>query len=397
MTAALDDAFARLRDEAGVDRLSYFHCDHFEPWRWGDGRDGVDQQNADDVIHFAHAMRDIPYARRLTLFMKSPIGASLPGRWRGESVPGDEIEFSQLRPQRRAILAPAMRAIVECGHELQIHIHHERFTRNDWYSTSPDRPENKLFREFLTERSTPAMDAARLDLYIKMTLALFRLTSGQPLRQWMFVHGMWSLNGSDRHFCCIDDEIAILQKHGCVGDFTFPAPREHCNPGEATPYLCRPVDAPKGYDHPDAAAVAAQGQQADGRFFLWSTDVSTNVCSLDTVSSSYAELSADPAAWALGLIRGAVVRDGAVHVKTHAHSMMPVYFDGLPAPAYPHADPAIRRMFDHLIDATERAGLTFELSTADEVYRRFVTPDPLPAPLKPRPRGRGRKPAPAAA
>ena len=112
MGRVLDDALSRLRDEAGVDRLSYFHCDHFEPWRWGDGRSGVDQQNIDDVIAYAEAMREIPYARRLTLFMKSPIGASLPGRFRGKRLPGDEIEFPPMRPNKREMIAPAMRAIV---------------------------------------------------------------------------------------------------------------------------------------------------------------------------------------------------------------------------------------------------------------------------------------------
>ena len=389
MGRLLDDALSRLRDEAGVDRLSYFHCDHFEPWRWGDGRSGVDQQNIDDVIAYAEAMREIPYARRLTLFMKSPIGASLPGRFRGKRLPGDEIEFPPMRPNKREMIAPAMRAIVDSGHELQVHIHHERFTRNEWYSTSPDRPENEMFREFLTERSTPQMDESRFNLYIRMTLELFRLTSGLPFRRWMFVHGMWSLNGSDRDYCCIDNEIAVLQRHGCVGDFTFPAPREHCNPSLAAPYLCRAVVAPKGYDHPDAEMVVAEGQKAGGRFFVWSTRVSTNYCSLDTVSDSFARLAEDPEHWALRLLDGAVLRDGAAHIKTHAHSMMPAYFADRAAPVYPHSHPAVRRMFERLMEAAARAGVGFELSTAEEIYNRFVIPDRPPRLVRRRRRARG--------
>lgn len=394
MSTSLDDALARLRDEAGVDRLSYFHCDHFEPWRWGDGRTGVDQQNIDDVIAYAEAMREIPYARRLTLFMKSPIGASLPGRFRAKSVTDDEIEFTPLRPQKREMVAPAMRAIIDNGHELQVHIHHERFTRNDWYSTAPDRPENAMFRDFLTNRTTPKKDEDRLSLYIRMTLELFRKTSGLPFDRWMFVHGMWSLNGSDRDYCCVDNEIAILQQHGCLGDFTFPAPRDHCNPGIAEPYLCKAVAAPKGYDHPAAGMQVAAGQPADGRFFIWSTAVSTNYCSLDTVSGSFVKLAEDPVGWAVNLLTGAVVRDGAAHIKTHAHSMMPAYFANPAAPVYPHSNPAVRAMFDKLMDAASRAGIGFELSTANEIYDRFVTADPPRPPRRKRGRYRVRPAAP---
>jgi hypothetical protein len=314
--------------------------------------------------------------------MKSPIGASLPGRFRGKRLPGDEIEFPPMRPNKREMIAPAMRAIVDSGHELQVHIHHERFTRNEWYSTSPDRPENEMFREFLTERSTPQMDTNRLDLYLRMTLEVFRLTSGLPFRRWMFVHGMWSLNGSDRNYCCVDNEISILQRHGCVGDFTFPAPREHCNPSLSAPYLCRAQPVAKGYDHPDAEMVVAEGQKASRRFFVWSTRVSTNYCSLDTVSDSFVRLAEDTENWALRLLDGAVVCDGALHIKTHAHSMMPAYFVDPAAPVYPHSHPAVRRMFEGLMEAAARAGLDFELSTAEEIYNRFVTPDrrlkPLP-------------------
>ena len=39
-----------------------------------------------------------------------------------------------------------------------------------------------------------------------------------------FIHGNWSLNNSrGAQFCGIDNEISILKKYGCYGDFTFPA------------------------------------------------------------------------------------------------------------------------------------------------------------------------------
>lgn len=373
--SALDDLLVRARDERGVTCLCYLHCDHFEPWRFEEGTPAVGDRHADEIEAFVATTAEIPYARRLTLFTKSPLASKLVADHpKAQALPGDEIGFGKLRRGQREAHARGLRAIVASGHELQLHIHHERFTRNDDYSTSPDRPGAATFRDFLLHRSTPEMDRARLRFHIALTLKLFRKATGLPFDRWMFVHGMWSLNGSDRDFCAVDDEIALLSSLGCRGDFTFPAPREHCNPAPDAPYLVHPVTAPKGYDAPGADIVPADGRAAEGRFFLWSSAVSARFCSLDTVSRSFASLSEDPLRWAIGLIDGAVERDGAIYVKTHAHSMMGDYFSG-PRPIYPHIHPAVARLFDLLLGAAERAGLAFDPLTAGEAYSRFVAPD----------------------
>src|SRR5581483_7834420 len=57
--------------ERGVDRLVYFHCDHFEPWSQVNHRPIADQANVRDVVAFADLCSRIDYARRLTLFYKT--------------------------------------------------------------------------------------------------------------------------------------------------------------------------------------------------------------------------------------------------------------------------------------------------------------------------------------
>lgn len=373
----LADILAQARDR-GVERLAYFHCDHFEPWRWSPDESSVSAANADAVEAFVEETSRIPYARRLTLFHKSPLNTKLAGRRRTLTLPGDELGFPKLRESEWEAHVRAMGAIARSEHEIQVHIHHERFTRNEDYSTSPERPENEKFRDFLTNRTTPEMDEARLRFHIELTLKLFRKATGLPFQRWLFVHGMWSLNGSDRDFCTVDGELLLLRRLGCLGDFTFPAPRLHCNPASDRPYLVKPIRAPKAYDHPDAHRKPADGRPAKRRFFVWSTVVSPNYCSIDTVSRSFAKLAEDPDRWASGLMDGAVEQGGAIYAKTHAHSMMGAYFDG-PRPVYPHTNPGVARLFERLMEGAERAGLRFETVTAQEVYDRFVGPDPAPA------------------
>jgi len=47
-----------------------------------------------------------------------------------------------------------------------------------------------------------------------------------------FIHGNWSLNNSRGcEFCGVDNEIELLKKAGCYGDFTFPALHSVTQPG----------------------------------------------------------------------------------------------------------------------------------------------------------------------
>ena len=47
-----------------------------------------------------------------------------------------------------------------------------------------------------------------------------------------FIHGNWSLNnGRGTEFCGVDNEIELLKRAGCYGDFTFPALHTYAQPG----------------------------------------------------------------------------------------------------------------------------------------------------------------------
>ena len=92
------------------------------------------------------------------------------------------------------------------------------------------------------------------------------------MRQWFFVHGLWALQGSDENVCRISDEIGILMREGCKGDFTFPAGRVTLYPKIEIPYFCDAIDRIRGYDgspssNPEAALNNAQAAQ--NKFFVW--------------------------------------------------------------------------------------------------------------------------------
>src|SRR5712692_2229062 len=57
--------------ERGVDRLVYFHCDHFEPWSQVNDRQYADPHNIEDVAAFADQCSRIDFARKLTLFYRA--------------------------------------------------------------------------------------------------------------------------------------------------------------------------------------------------------------------------------------------------------------------------------------------------------------------------------------
>jgi len=376
VSARLTDRFRQLAERQGVHTLSYFHCDHFEPWRWQPDVMPINERNGQAVVDYAEAMTRGEHSKRLTLFLKSPYSATVPGRRKLHLVPGDEIGFRPISPAEAEIVGHAAHGLLSAGHAIELHIHHERFTRNEHHSTSPDLPMNAPFRDFLDKRSTPEMDEARLRLHIDLTLDLYRAATGLPFDRWFFVHGMWALNGSDRDYCCVDREIELLQSMGCLGDFTFPAGRSHCDPQATAPFLCRPVAKPKGYDLPEAEAVRAIGQPGRGRFLIWASAVTGKHCSIDTYGKAFEALAGNVESWADALVDGAVIADGRLYLKTHAHSMRMGYYDNWDAPAWPHHHPAVMAVLDLLFDSAAQAGLSADYPTVAEVYDRFVAPTP---------------------
>jgi hypothetical protein len=351
-----------------VREIAYFHCDHFEPWRGFKG--DVSERNVADILDFLRALEGVDYARKLTLFYKchNTIRASTgPQQMRAQ---GDEIGFSIPSARAINIARGAMEHIAHrTGHEIQVHYHHEFFTSNDKYCMS--MPET---RDFFQKRNTPELDRARWDVGLALALETIRLEANIPLKNWFFVHGMWALNASDREICTITDEMARLQKLGCLGDFSFPAGRPHCDPNYHEPVFVRPVTGPRAYDLPEAEAEAAYGNAAaarDGKFFIWASAIKANGSSIDYYAQQVRQRCEDVAAWGEELVEKSVLKDGILFIKTHAHSMYVDYYDGARRSIPPHLYPGVQNLFGALFDGASDAGVNVEFATVSEIYERF--------------------------
>ena len=353
--------------QRGARRLVMFHCDHFEPWR--NKPRTIGPENAELIARFAEVTEALPHARKLTLFYRphvKPIDAPRKG---GQFVEGDPLGFVPLRPVDLDITTPAIRRLVSAGHEIQLHIHHERVTRNTRYA-----PHTKWADHVETCGDTA--DSARYELLVRLSVEAARAETGLPFNQWLHVHGNWALAASDPRVCNVRDELAILHRHGCAGDFTFLGePHDvFCLPGYDSPTLIRPVVGEKAYDLPEADPVPAWGAGLEGaaeRLFIWSTAEGREAHSLDYTSMPVLLRREDPAAWAAELASKAVLLGDTLYVGTYAHSMSAAHGSHEDM-VFPHEQPQVRKMLETLIEGAERAGLTVMLRTASEVREEIL-------------------------
>ena len=359
----------------GVRRVVYFHCDHFEPWRWQAGT-GI-EENAQDVFRFAEQSAANEFSRRLTLFYKAHIGFARTGRARGgvQATPGDPFVFLPRTSRIDDICRLAMTSLLELvQHEIQVHVHHENYT----YNTAHTDPE---LLEAFSQPDARTRDSARFEFALRLGLDAIRFETGLPLDCWFFVHGQWGLNASDPSVCHITDEIAILMRNGALGDFTFPAGRPNVDPPLEQPYFARPVDAPRGYMLPAAGPEAAFGnaEAARTKFFIWASTIRHRGTSLDYYSDHVMRDLATPEGFARRILEQSFVADGSLYFKTHAHSMHPRYIRPDQQVVFPHQHPHIRRLMGVLFDAASQAGASIDFLTAGEVYDELTLPRPSPA------------------
>lgn len=390
MFAASRTRVAEAVKRREIRTIVYFHCDHFEPWRGFKG--AVSEQNADDILDLLRLWEQVDYARHLTLFYRCHNRLCTTRDRMQLRAEGDEIGFAIAAAREVNIARVPLEHIAHhTGHEIQVHFHHEYFTGNTKYSLEMPASE-----EFFRQRNTEDLDRQRWDLAVSLALETTRLETRLALDRWLFVHGMWALNGSDPEVCRINDEIRRLQRLGCIGDFSFPAGRPHCDPRYDEPVFVRPVNAAKGYDLPEADAVPAYGNGAaadKGKFFLWSSPIKAKSSSLDYFAREVRQRCEDIDGWLDEIVNLSVLKEQTLFVKTHAHSMYSDYFLTARRPIPPHLYPGVQSLLCTLFDGAADAGASVEFATAGEVYRRFA--DPVVAESAPAAASLARSPAPA--
>lgn len=350
-----------------VRSVVWFHADHWEPWEWQP--EGVDDIALRRVESFNRQLCASPAAQKMTLFYL--VGAWYDIRTSASSPSG--LPTIELLPRGvakdRRVNAALGELRAQTSVEFQVHIHHEHVVGSDgdW---------SDLHRQ-VKVHANREQDRRNLDYLLRSELARARADTGLPLANWAFVHGLWALNGSDRSVCQVDDEIEILMRHGCYGDFTFPAGRPHCDPTiMQRPYTCRPFLAAKAYDDPRCEPMALEAGagaiQAD-RFLIWNSQAKNDVCSLDYYSRRTLDLVHDADRIIASWLTDCPVIAGVLYIKTHAHSMYPSYYEE--GNGIPLGSKRIEAVASHLQRVCDDAGIELRYATVDEVFNMLRAVD----------------------
>jgi hypothetical protein len=348
-----------------IKHVCYFHTDHYEPWS-----KGVNENTAHGVNRFSKLSKETRFAAEMNLFYHT----FLPFRLDQEIVKRNESGMDAIflggrTAQQDAIIQQVMTPLVQDGgHEVHIHVHHESWTRNTGeYSKDISR--------WVNQNSTEEMDRARLERALLITKDYIGRDIGKPIDKWAFVHGNWALNGSDRSICWINDEIEILMRHGCFGDFTFPAGRGHCNPTVLIePYTCLAVNQPKGYDLPESLPLKMERGLTPfrpDRFFIWSSVIKADYSSLDYYSEQNRETFKNTENVVANWLEKSVIVGETLYIKTHAHSMKWEYEIEKNENPIPHLYPDIKNIFKLLETICERAGVEVEVVTVNTLMKRL--------------------------
>ncbi len=353
------DGAGEILASRGAKKFVHFHTDHWEPFtgnwlKWGD----ESEENSNSILRFMEETAENPFFDRMTLFYNHPLRtvtnlSPIDGS-------GELIQFEPQRPKGWERYVYAIRKCAqETNHEFQVHIHHEGVTSGDFFKFS--------HLEWPKGNTTPDLDSSRLDAMICMSLEELRRITGQDFLNWHFIHGLWALNASDCAVCNVSDEIEILMKHGCVGDFSMPAGRRIVDSKIKFPHTVLPTNRPKGYDLPEAEPRKIGEKQGSAkRFLIWNQDIPFTHCTIDHYGSKLIERALDDVqgtteTWA----QGSPIIGEVAFLKTHAHSMNRIYWaDGADRT---YSSPKVLAIFDSMKESCERAGLDYEKWTVSEV------------------------------
>lgn len=351
-----------LLKQREIGKVCYFHTDHFEPWS-----KGVNSDSVRGVEAFARQSRKSRFCQKANLFYHAYFPYRLDKSVVSNSGMGTEsIRLGERSKHVNQICSEAMTPLNhDSQYEFHIHIHHEKWTRNksDFGEVS----------RWVNAHSTAEEDSQRLDDAIPRIKAIVENDIGESLDQWAFVHGNWALNASDPTICCIEDEIALLMKHGCFGDFTFPAGRRRCEPTILLePYTCLPTTGVKAYDSEESSPiVVGPGTSAfdEGRFFIWNSRLKADFSSLDYYSERNRKCFSDAETFVHSWLEKAVVIDRVLYIKTHAHSLKWEYRIGRSQNPIPHLYPPVLRIFDVLEKACELSQIELEVCTVNQIMK----------------------------
>ena len=165
------------------------HADHFEP-----DDSSRKMSTKDQIDSFFSIIASYPWSKNNTFFLKIPMivtdKPSNPG-YSFYSCNNDSIYFGTRNNSR--ILNSVFLNKKKYDLDFQFHIHHERWTRNNFFKGKDISKKQQAFLKKIHMSKTS--DADRLSKVIDIYKKEFLLYSEEEVRKWLFVHGAWALNG----------------------------------------------------------------------------------------------------------------------------------------------------------------------------------------------------------
>ncbi len=374
------EPLSRIIASREIKKVFVFHTDHWEPWvgpdNWGMDTDVV-SGNIAKIRDFLNESEKYPHSQKQTLFYKIQVGHIGKSEWSRFpdiiSIERDAIGFRD--PDDGIEIHGPVKEIISkidksYGHEIQLHVHHERYTEGGYFGYGDEFAQHNLTNNHVK-------DSKRLDLSIQLLLKRMSIELGREFTDWSFVHGVWALNGSDSQVCNNLDEIEILMRNGCIADFTMPAGRPWVNSSVLEPFTVVPVFAPKGYDFPesDATPVGLTPKIVNQRrFLIWNQGIDYSRSSLDYLTKAVLDALQDPQEFLEHWFSRGFVIDNKLFIKTHAHSLNRKYeLDEYGF--YPHQHPLVVDIFKNLEEICSYHDLQLNYSTVNEILSELFISD----------------------
>ncbi|MBT7378002.1 MAG: hypothetical protein HN820_07580 [Candidatus Marinimicrobia bacterium] len=359
------EELVELMKSRGIKRFVHFHTDHWEPFsscggKWGD----ESSENADLILRFIEETKNHPFFDKMTLFFNYPIKTLTHEEMNEET--NDLLYFKPFNDKYWERFEYAIKKVVsDTNHEFQVHIHHEGITTGQYFKWK-----HLPWQEGFEPEKT---NSERFERYVELTLKEFKRVLGLDPSNWHFLHGVWALNASDTNVCNVNDEIEILIRNGCVGDFSMPAGRAWVNSSTEQPHTVIPNNVPKGYDTQEAKIklIGEDISPIENRFLIWNQEIPYSHCSIDVhgneaINEALNSYSDTLALW----INSSPVYGDTAFIKTHAHTMNRIFWhDGANRP---YDSPEVLKLFSTLENVCKLASVDFEKWTVSEVIEHLT-------------------------
>ena len=356
-----DKEISDLLYSRGIKKILCFHIDHFEPTTL-DSNKIIEERHIDSFIEKSNSQK---HTRKMSLFFRPTFAVISRDEddGYGHFFEDDSIGFveNDITISSGKILKKISE---ETKMDIQLHIHHEHFTRSE----EPAR--DAKIRE-LINAGTMADDEKRFSLYLNMCLRFLRNNTGRDFKTWHFVHGKWGLNASDRRVCQLEGELDILRRAGCSADFTFPAGRKKCDPHIRSPFSCLTPSIWRSYDYINSDPMAinfGSKVMVKNRITIWNSRLKHPTSSIDNYSDVVAENISNHGKFIYDMIAGSPIINGTLFFKTYSHSLSSEYeVDG--EYKFPLLDDNINSIFDKLSKIAYGSRVSLKYVTSDEVFK----------------------------